>query len=268
LPIFLNTMPKSGSNLVSKLFDIFGVPYGKVGIAPTLLLGDKYYLKQVARRSFLERSPSIVGLDVQVPVRKAWLLRKLRSVSRDAYITGHLNWTPVIQKALDENNFKSVLVIRDPLDTLVSYCHYIGGSQEHFLHPYFRGLSLRDSVSLALEPGSLGNYDYLGFGHMLDQISVWAGKSSVHVVKFEDIVGEAGGGSRGAQERALAELGAWVGLNFDQDIVEDQLFGGTKTFRQGKIGSASLELDPELRAKAEDILQKYIYQLGYCKNNR
>jgi hypothetical protein len=256
-------MPKSGSNLVSKLLDISGVPYGNLGIAPTLLLGKNYLLRQFARRSFFEPNPCIIGLDVQVPVRKAWLRTQLRRVKHDAYITGHLNWSPWMQGALHENDFKTILVVRDPVDTLVSYCHYIRSTRDHFLHSKFRDKELNQIIPIALNSSSFGGIDFLGFPNMLNEILVWTSKPYVHVVKFEDIVGEQGGGSRKVQIEALQYLGEYIGVNFDHSLVERVLFGGSKTFRSGKIGSAVRELEPTVVALAKDALADYSVRLGY-----
>lgn len=75
--IFVNSLPKAGTNLVSRAFDLAGIPYGKVGIAGTLLLGNHYLVRQVLRRSFFGRAPLMLGLEVQMPVRRAWLDRRL-----------------------------------------------------------------------------------------------------------------------------------------------------------------------------------------------
>lgn len=263
MPIFVNSMPKSGTNLVSRLLDIFEVPYGQLGIAPTLLLGRRYLARQVLRRSFLERSPCMVGLDVQVPVRKSWLLGRLRGVAPDAYITGHLNWMPSVQEELRTRGFKTVLVVREPLDTLVSYCHYVASTEDHFLHAFFRGRPLAENIRRALRAQAMGEFDFAGFGTMLERIVPWTAQPDVYTVRFEELAGERAGGSREAQGRLLDELGAFTGVRFDQSIVESKLYGTSKTFRRGRIGSAGEELDPETLAEAAAVLDPVRRRLGY-----
>ena len=69
--IFVNSLPKAGTNLVSRAFDLAGFHYDKLGIAGTLVLGNRYIARQLLRRSVLERDPALVGLEVPLPLRRA-----------------------------------------------------------------------------------------------------------------------------------------------------------------------------------------------------
>ncbi|MCW8828151.1 MAG: sulfotransferase domain-containing protein [Gammaproteobacteria bacterium] len=261
--IFINSMPKSGTNLVSRLFNISGYHYAKLGVAPTLLIGRHYLLRQVLRRSFFSRNPVIVGLDVQMPVRREWLERKFNSVKDGFYVTGHANYSQGIKNILDTAGFKTVLVIRDPCDVIVSYAHYVAGTQSHFLHEAFKEMSLFDRVRFSLDGGRLSGLDVEAFPVMLSRIDGWMKQRNVYVLKFENIVGEKGGGSDELQAAELANLGDFCGVNFDVDIVRDQLFGVSKTFRKGQIGSALQELPADLIAEVNQKLKFYINEWGY-----
>jgi hypothetical protein len=205
----------------------------------------------------------IVGLDVQMPVRREWLARKFNSVEDGFYVTGHANYTAGIKNILDGVGFKTVLVIRDPRDVIVSYAHYVAETQSHFLHGAFKEMSLYDRVRFSLHGGRICGLDVEAFPVMLSRIDDWMKQRNVYVLKFESIVGSKGGGSDELQAAELARLGDFCDMKFDADIVREQLFGVSKTFRKGQIGSAQQELPEDLIADVNEKLKFYINEWGY-----
>lgn len=254
--IFLNSMPKSGTNLVSRAFDLAGVRYDKLGIAATLTIGNYYYPRQLMRRSFFEKNPINIGLESQVPIRRSWLKNRLSKVPHRNYITGHVNWSQGIENILQENEFKTVLVIRDPIDTLVSYCHYIGSQESHFLHAAYKKLELKDKIITALNGGHLAGFDVAPFTSMLHLIDKWLERPGVLLIRFEDIIGFKGGGSNEKQLKCLNELSDFTDFDFNNHRVRSNLFGQSHTFRKGQIGSAKNELTPDLYS---DLIRRLKY---------
>ena len=88
-------------------------------------------------------------------------------------------------------------------------------------------------------------------------------RRDVLVVRFEDLVGMAGGGDKELQLKSIAELADWAGLSeFNLAQVADELFGGTHTFRRGKIGQWR-SLDKVLRDEVSNMLAPYVTAWGY-----
>jgi hypothetical protein len=85
-------------------------------------------------------------------------------------------------------------------------------------------------------------------------------------VRFEDLVGPQGGGSRDAQidmlRRLARHLGASVG---DEDLtrIADNLFGGTFTFRKGEIGSWRQNLSADHQLQFKRIAGNVLVEMGY-----
>ncbi|MFC6689565.1 hypothetical protein ACFQBU_18600 [Jhaorihella thermophila] len=261
--VFINSLPKAGTNLVSRAFDLAGVPYGKLGIAGTLLLGDRYYVRQLLRRSFFERDPVMVGLDVQMPVRRAWLERRLSRVPEGGYVTGHANWSMGLEDLLAAHGFRTLVVIRDPRDVLLSHGHYVATSKAHFLKATYSRLSITERTLLTLKGGRIDGLDVAPFTTMLERIDHWIGRPSVEVVRFEDIVGQRGGGSVERQHAVFDMLSRLTGRTFDPARMDAELYGRSHTFRKGKIGTAAEELDADTLARVDEELELMRRKWGY-----
>lgn len=229
--IFINSMPKAGTNLISRAFDLTGIQYDKLGIAPTLALGDHYLARQLLRRSFFERDPIVLGLEVQMPIRRAWLGRQLARVSADGYVTGHANWSMGLENLLLAHGFRTALVIRDPRDVLLSYDHYVASSRKHFLNATYSSLDLAARTRLTLAGGRIDGLDVAPFCTMLERIDRWIGRPEVEVIRFEDAVGPAGNGSLERQRAVFETLSGLTGRTFDPQQMEAELFGKSHTIR-------------------------------------
>lgn len=261
--VFINSMPKSGTNLLARAFDLASVKYAELGISEALLIGTPYLPRQFARRSFFERDPITIGLNVQVPVRRRWLDRKLSKVGPDQYLTGHANWSPGLETLLNAHRFVTLIVVRDPRDVLLSQIHYVAKSEAHFLHKAYKGASIQERLNLALLGGKICTYDVAPFDLLLERVDAWFARSNALRIKFEDLVGAPGGGSAEKQEAVFQLLEESTGHRFDREIMARDLYGKSSTFRKGKIGSASQELaESELR-RIDDVVGPWRYKWGY-----
>ena len=60
------------------------------------------------------------------------------------------------------------------------------------------------------------------------------------VIRFEDLIGPKGGGDAKMQYSAIHSIAKALGQDLKQDQIESigkEMFGSSKTFRKGKIGS-------------------------------
>ena len=205
----------------------------------------------------------MLGLEVQVPVRRSWLDRQLGRVPAGSYITGHANWSMGLENLLVEHGFHTVLVIRDPLDVLLSHGHYVARSRAHFLNARYSRLDLVSRTLLTLEGGRIDGLDVAPFTTMLERIDRWIARPGVEVIRFEDIVGPTGGGSLERQRASFETLSKLTGRSFDPDLLEAKLYGQSHTFRKGHIGSAAQELDQKTLAFADGVLAPIRRKWGY-----
>jgi len=261
---FLNSLPKSGTNLVSRAFDLAGIPYDQLGVSSALVMGSNQFIRQLARRSFLELDPLMIGLEVQMPVRRTWLNKRLGRVPEGAYITGHANWNAGLLHLLEAHDFKTIIVIRDPRDVLMSHSHYVAQSKIHFLNKTYASLGFWDRTALTLTGGRIDGLDVEPFDVMLARIDGWVSRSNATVVRFEHLVGQAGGGTDDAQEATFQTLEDVTGRHFDRALMREKLYGGSHTFRKGKVGSATDELTAEQLATVDAAIGAYREKWGYA----
>jgi len=105
------------------------------------------------------------------------------------------------------------------------------------------------------------------FGDKLARYAGWLGTGAL-VVRFEDMVGAAGGGSDERQRRAIGEVFAHLGLDPDDDLVasvSERLFSKkSPTFHRGAIGSWQEHFEPEVRAAFDQTCREFVGTYGYA----
>ena len=123
--VFVNSLPKSGTNLMAKCLELFGYRQ-KGGINSAIVLSNKWesLLRRAIWRPF---SPGyLVGIDMPVEVPRLMVNRLLTSTDNDQFLTGHLGYTFDLVDKIKEEGFVCMVVIRDPRAVLSSFCPLCG----------------------------------------------------------------------------------------------------------------------------------------------
>jgi hypothetical protein len=99
----------------------------------------------------------------------------------------------------------------------------------------------------------------------------WFKAKNFMVVRFEDLVGEKGGGSAQKQLETVMKIGQHINSPLTPEKALDiirKLFGGTWTFREGQIGGWKKYFTPTvMRAfKSRKGLMQLLVDLGYEKD--
>jgi hypothetical protein len=98
----------------------------------------------------------------------------------------------------------------------------------------------------------------IGLADAYRSVAAWSGSTRCTLVRFEDLVGEAGGGSATRQHEAVRSIGRGLGLDLDHEsivgVCKRAFDPGSRTFRRGRVGSFRDELSPAQRARAESML--------------
>src|ERR1041385_604268 len=125
-------------------------------------------------------------------------------------VMAHLPYEPDHPKTTAARGTSVIFVIRDPRDVVVSEAHYLAANRSHRLHELFRGqATLKDMVLLNVR----GNEEHgvFSIGEKLDRYRGWLDSGAL-VVRFEDLIGEAGGGGDAAQLAPLRAIFEHSGL--------------------------------------------------------
>ena len=232
LRVLANSMPKCGTHLLSKLIaELTGCTVG-LGFLRT---GDEMEARRV-----LEENCQSAG-------------------SRCAFLTGHQRYESGVELALRDAGYRVVLILRDPRDVVVSHAHWVISDEHNHAanRRFYRALpdlEHRVMVSICGRPagwneGNLSDHEQflleyhgvrLDIGTRLRRYLPWIDSQISCVVRFENLVGPLGGGTREAQVEEIRRVANHLDINLsdgEADRIGECLFDSqAATFRKGSIG--------------------------------
>lgn len=186
-------------------------------------------------------------------------------------INNHL--VPSMDIYRDDPSLKKIIVIRDLRDMCVSASYWIpkkGWFGDSIDYDDFRARDHQGQLDYIIHLDH-EEYSIKAFARRAKQ---WMDSPNVFIVRFEDIVGEKGGGDRQRQIKAIQDLVDYLGFTVPLERIEyaaDTVFGsrqpiGKSTFRKGTIGQWREEFtDEQIEAFKENLGQELIL-LGYEKD--
>ena len=272
--IFVNSLPKSGTHLLAKCLDLMGYQNKQKRFIAADWIENNSLIKKAIKRlmndSFVARNSVRVGLDVSAFISDSKLNKYLSGAvgaNIDNYIFGHAPHSDLLLNRLEQHNIKTLFIIRDPRDVLVSWAHYIHKSPGHFAYSQHVGKNFEERIQLILEGGFLPNGIFNeSYASILRSSSGWLTEPSVMVVRFEDLVGGGGGGSDATQFETINKIAEFIGAkSISPSDIASQLFGGSKTFRTGKIGGWNKELSPDMIAMVNHHVGHLMPAFGYSE---
>lgn len=261
--VLVTSLPKAGTTLAVKALTsmpgLRPVPLGLTG-------------RQVSPAR--PGRPSVeVGVDWPARADEASFRRRLALLPPGGVANAHLPYSATAVRLLAVRHIRVVAVVRDPRDVALSLGPYVMTRPEHHLHRRYAQLD-EDGRLLAsirgLEPDEHGN-GLLPLAARVRSVTAWAVDPMALLVRFEDLIGERGGGSRSAQREALGALAEHLGVVVAQDRMEDiarNLFGGTSTFRRGQQGGWRQAYGARHVAAARSEIGNLLVELGYETDDR
>ncbi len=278
----VNSLPKAGTHLVQKALRLMpgvrftGITLGYSSrrkgslldriIFPLGLRTVDRLLKDLERQSSISKADhSTVSLGVVSPkiVSEDLLRRILDFIHQQGFATSHMMYSDQTAALLEERHLKMILVLRDPRDVVISQTNYIPAQSGHYLYDLYKDLSLAERVLLSIQ-GKSGRF--LDICSRMNGLIPWMEKEYVHPVRFEDLVGPEGGGSRSSQLAALKEMSDFLDLDLSRDAIEaiaGSLFGGTETFRRGRAGTWREGFNAEHVQAFKTSCSQILIRLGY-----
>ena len=198
-------------------------------------------------------------------------LEKLLSRLRPGQIAvSHLWYSEERLQAIRSTGVRAICLIRDPGDIAVSNAFYIANNPDHECYRLFASAgSLQEQIKLVLAGDSQFGLDPLQ--DVLRSFSGWL-TSDLLVVRYEDLVGPAGGGSSQAQFQTLLSIYNYIGMGMDRErlaALQQKVFSAdSPTFRRGAIGQWRQHFSPELEAFLGDTCGEYLLKYGYPWDQR
>ncbi len=254
-PVILNiSVPKSGTWMLSKAVGL--IANKQAFIFPIAL-------KDASRYYQLSLSELEQGLDENI-IRNS-----------------HLIFKPEYEAFFQNKNVKIFFILRDPRDQLVSQAFYMlkNGSYDG---------STFDKLLFALigddaESPVFGTYHFqdIPLSYQLSKKYIshvkrfyeaflpWLASSICYTTTFEKLVGAAGGGTDRAQLQELQNIAKHLEISLTEEqmqVIGWKIFGGSLTFREGKIGSWKKYFTEEHKRAFKAVAGDLLIALGYEKD--
>lgn len=179
-------------------------------------------------------------------------------------VVSHLHFRAEYADALARRGVRSLFLVRDPRAVVVSQSHYVVQRSDHRLHEAFVGLSEPERLRLAI----VGD-PRIDMPSIADRLASFCGwlDSDALTVRFEDLVGPAGGGDATTQEETVSAIYRHLGLRADDALVRSvcaRLFStNSPTFRTGSIDGWRRAFDPTLEALFAETVGDGAVPYGY-----
>ena len=232
------TMPKSGTNLLQRILILH--PSLRRAWLPTLGNRNKE-----------------IWSDVQ---------KLLKPVRQGSIISTHFDYDEDLALVLQrELGFKTIFMVRDPRDVVISAIHYI---QSWPGHPHKKLISSMGSDKEKILAIINGHSIIPSISQKIRRFSGWIDKS--HLVRFEDAVGTAGGGDDFTQRESVRNIYKYLDMPLNDKLL-NYICGNarsqkTQTFRRGLINEWKNQFDSELTSAFKIQAGQLLIDMGYEKN--
>ena len=224
--ILINSIPKAGTHLLESAMEV----------AP-----------QIRNTNLKTISESWSSLEPRT-------LEKISKFKRGQIRTAHLVFYKEIMEKLEFEGVSTFLVIRHPLSIVVSHMKYVTYLDTHHpVHRYFLSLPNDRERLKAIIIGVPGVV--AGIREVLEKFSGWLDCENVTVVRFEDLIGRGGGGSKSSQFDELSKIFSMVGMSLTHDKLE---YIRSKTFNK-----KSLTFRNKSKTSDKDLFSEELYEIFY-----
>nr|VFK19046.1 MAG: Sulfotransferase family protein [Candidatus Kentron sp. LPFa] len=283
--VLVNSLPKSGTHLLTRTVEVFGYrEYGATlnhteKMLNALGLGiPKYLIYRQAKNSLKKgkvTTENKIGIGAFSPyfVNKATFEYWLDAIPYGQYIQGHIPFTPELATIIAKLNYFHLFIIRDPRAVIASLIPFILDSQSarmgtHFLQDDFREMSQDQRLRFILEGGTAqkAGVKVESFADVYRSMLAWRDDPDCLLVRFEDLVGEQGGGNADKQEKAVKGITKYMGIEFDGNIRSKltKIYDtSSRTFRIGKIDGWKDSMDAESVAHLTEYCEPLRNEAGY-----
>lgn len=189
--------------------------------------------------------------DYQLDARVCNVCKQLGNSRTGHVISAHESYSEGFLEVLGNHQLKHFLIVRDLRDIAVSNVHYLMADKSHRLHGFFRNLpGFRERLLASIEgvePNMLiGSMRSKSWAEHASGYIPYLSDTRVLVVRFEDLVGEKGGGNFDRQLYALGCMSRHLEIvlgDIELKRIASTLFGNTRTFRRGLIGGWTEEFE-------------------------
>ena len=292
VPAFLlNSMPKAGTNLLAKAMENFPGIFWKRGYfdrTKFLRSWVTLFVNKNARRkthigytsagflgqtSIIEDRSITIGIDRSKLIPIEDMKNLFIGMASGSFISGHIPYTLDMANLLEALGDRSILILRDPRDVVISHANYVSSKHDHFLYDDYQKLSKSDQIMqsiIGIESDQQKTPKFLNIHDRYRNILPWCSLKINYTTFFEKLVGPKGKGSSHDQIQELENISNHLSINYSRkDIVRiaSRLHGGTATFRKGTIGNWQNRFTDEHKQVFKELTGDLLVELDYESDN-
>ena len=270
-----NSLPKSGTHLLSHLLDLLGVRHtapvltGSL-VRPTMRNPIRRFL--VFRRRAHDDDDDKLSVDLDEPrnlLQGRWLEAALRPLHDRTHLRAHVPYSGELESFLLNRGFKLLFMIRNPRDVLLSYVNHMLRDPRYPFHKEFKAMnSMEQCMQVGLEGITAGRGAPLaGLQKRISRVMGWYRSEHVLTVRFEDLIGPQGSGLMDRQRRAIRQVCDHLELDWSDgqlDKIATNVFSTkAETFHQGRIGAWKEAFTPSIERAFVASCGSYLGELRY-----
>jgi sulfotransferase 6B1 len=248
--IFLNSLPKAGTHLLMSIFD-----------STPGVMNSRLHIRN--------NSMGLDGSANSDGINKAKFRSHLERINGGQVTTAHLPYSREADQILCELDYRTVILVRNPKDLLVSRMHYISSLKRHPLHTWLTTQFMTDTERLlALIRGGGPDSKMPSYADTIAAFVGWKNAQNSLLIKFEDIIGEKGGGDNKVRAQSLQNIFVHIGIDGEQHAFHRLAQSADQsprsaTFRKGVINDWKETFVPEVEEAYEREVALYGRALGY-----
>lgn len=197
--IMINSVPKAGTHLLAKVLS-------ELGCAESRYLLRRSFFPQ---QCLCDEGGAPIGVDAPVMIASGCIESLLERIDSGTFVKAHIPHSGMMQHLLEGLQYKIVTILRDPRDVAVSHLFHILKLKEHFMHRVYSGLAFDEQLKLSIagyQPDGEGEVGLKSLPERYRSVLEWDAMPRNLFVRFEDLVGAAGGGEASRQLAALQRI--------------------------------------------------------------
>ena len=218
----------------------------------------------------LTQIPLLLGYEYPRDIRKMDQFKGLQEEEKEfQFWLGHVKYGTVWESIINAKSMKMIFIIRDPRDVLASLVRAVSSGRKH--KEYFKDLSslgAEEFINRAIKGIAPFNSTKMGTAipQYRDIYLPWIGKPYCLTVKFEDLIGQRGGGNNLKQEEEFLRICKFIGYEhtIPSGIAEGLYSEDSNTFIPGgKIGAWKSVLTKANLDLLDEKTNNLVQELGY-----
>jgi len=226
ISVLANSLPRGGPFLLSSALRILGYrKYSGADVHGTPAAFNYLEAQKALQGRQTAPGDNMIGISPFAPcyVEQAMMRDWLSVLAGDEYIMAHIPWSSVLSSAMAGLACRHVTIIRDPRALLLSLL-FDTHPMPRFLIESFVVLSPEEQLNFMLSGGDVpqAGLTLKSFAQMYRSMLAWLNAPDCLVVRFEDLAGSQGGGSREQQRDTVRQMAAFLGLPVDE-LVDSKL---------------------------------------------